>query len=95
MFEEFPRLEDAKSWAKANHRKLQSMIEVDYYDSIKKGWRATCWIEGLPVKSLLIHEKQQTKISLAGKNVALDKVFKSIQHEKFQEIWISCLKIIC
>lgn len=95
MFEEFPRLEDAKSWAKANHRKLQSMIEVDYYDSIKKGWRATQWIEGLPVKLLLIHEKEITKSNLAGKNVVFDTVFKIIQKQDLQEIWIHQLKILC
>ena len=95
MFEEFPRLEDAKSWAKANHRKLQSMIEVDYYDSIKKGWRATQWIEGLPVKLLLIHEKEITKSILAGKNVVFDTVFKTIQKKDLQEIWIHQLKILC
>lgn len=95
MFEEFPRLEDAKSWAKANHRKLQSMIEVDYYDSIKNGWRATQWIEGLPVKLLLIHEKEITKSNLAGKNVVFDTVFKTIQKQDLQEIWIHQLKILC
>ena len=54
MFEEFPSLQDAKRWAKANQRKLQSIVEVDYYDSTKNAWRATRWIEGLPEKSFLI-----------------------------------------
>lgn len=32
MFEEFPTLKDAKRWAKANHRRLQVIVEADYYD---------------------------------------------------------------
>lgn len=95
MFEEFLSLESAKKWAKANNRKLQSIVEVDYYDSTKNAWRATRWIEGLPAQSLLIHEKQCNKANLAGKNVVFDTVFKSIQHENFQEIWVNCLKILC
>lgn len=95
MFEEFPRIQDAKKWAKANKRKLQSIVEVDYYDSTKNAWRATRWIEGLPAQSLLIHEKQCNKANLAGKNVTFSNVFKSVQHDDYQEIWISCLKIIC
>ena len=44
MFEEFPRAIDARRWAKANHRKLQVIVEVDYYDDNKKAWRATEWL---------------------------------------------------
>lgn len=95
MFEEFPRIQDTKKWAKDSKRKLQSLIEVDFYNDKSQAWHATQWIEGLPEKTLLIHEKKSTKASLAGKNVAWDKVFKSIQHENFQEIWVNCLKIIC
>lgn len=95
MFEEFPRIQDAKKWAKANKRKLQSIVEIDYYDSTKNAWRATRWIEGLPEKSFLIHEKQLNKSNLTGKKVTFGNVFKSIQHENFQEIWVNCLKILC
>ncbi len=95
MFEEFPRLEDAKSWAKANHRKFQEIIEIDYFDSKNDGWRATEWVEGLPAIDLLIHEKLQTKGNLAGKNVVFDTVFKTIQKQDLQEIWIHQLKILC
>ena len=95
MFEDFPRLEDAKKWAKGSKRKLQSFVEVDYFDSQEDGWRATLWTEGLPEKSLLIHEKQLNKSNLTGKKVTFGNVFKSIQHDNYQEIWISCLKIIC
>lgn len=95
MFEEFLRLSDAKRWAKATNRNPQSMIEVDYYDSIKKGWRATLWTEGLPEKDLLIHERQPNRRILSGKNVTFSDAFKSVQHENFQEIWVNCLKILC
>jgi len=95
MFEEFPRIQDAKKWAKANKRKLQSIVEIDYYDSTKNAWRATRWIEGLPAQSLLIHEKQCNKANLAGKNVVFDTVFKTIKKQNLQEIWIYQLKIIC
>ena len=56
MIFEFPRLSDAKSWAKDSKRKLQSFVEVDYFDSQEAGWRATLWTEGLPERTLLIHE---------------------------------------
>ena len=95
MFEEFPSLQDAKRWAKAHQRKLQSIVEVDYYDSTKNAWRATRWIEGLPAQSLLIHEKQCNKANLAGKNVVFDIVFQTIKKQHFQEIWVNCLKILC
>ena len=95
MFEEFPTLEDAKKWAKDSKRKLQSLIEVDFYDDKAQFWHATKWVEGLPATSLLIHEKKPTKTNIAGKNVTFSNVFKSVQHDDYQEIWISCLKIIC
>ena len=95
MIFEFPRLSDAKSWAKDSKRKLQSFVEVDYFDSQEAGWRATLWTEGLPERTLLIHEKKPTKFSLAGKNVFWDKVFKSVQRtQNLQEVWVSCLKIL-
>ncbi|WP_270749197.1 hypothetical protein [Lactobacillus amylovorus] len=95
MFNEFPRLKDAVCWAKANHRELQSLIEVNFYDDKTRTWHATKWVEGLPAMDLLIHEEEITKSSLAGKNVAFDTVFKSFQHDNLQEIWIHQLKIIC
>ena len=95
MFEEFPRAIDARRWAKANHRKLQVIVEVDYYDDNKKAWRATEWLEGLPTQSLLIHEKYQSKANLIGKSVVCDVVFKTVQKQNLQEIWVNCLKILC
>lgn len=95
MFNEFPRLKDAVCWAKANHRELQSLIEVNFYDDKTRTWHATKWVEGLPAMDLLIHEEEITKSSLAGKNVTFSNIFKSVQHDDYQEIWISCLKIIC
>lgn len=95
MFNEFPRLKDAVCWAKANQRKLQSIVEVEYYDSKKHAWHATKWVEGLPAMDLLIHEEEITKSSLAGKNVGFDTVFKTVQKHDLQEIWINQLKILC
>ncbi|MDM8282521.1 hypothetical protein [Lactobacillus gallinarum] len=95
MFEEFPSLEEAKKWAKTTNRKLQSIIEVDYFDSNKNAWLATEWVEGIPSKSLLIHEKKPTNSNLAGKNVVFDTVFKTIQKQDLHEIWIHQLKILC
>ncbi|OXC33605.1 hypothetical protein [Lactobacillus crispatus] len=95
MFNEFPRLKDAVCWAKANQRKLQSIVEVEYYDSKKHAWRATLWVEGLPAQSMLIHEEKQSKCGLTGKNVVFDTVFKTIQKQDLQEIWIHQLKILC
>ena len=95
MFEEFPTLKDAKRWAKANHRRLQVIVEADYYDDKQKAWRTSVWIEGIPSKTLLIHEKKPTKKNLAGKEVVFDTVFKTIQKQDLQEIWIHQLKILC
>lgn len=95
MFEEFPSLESAKKWAKANHRKLQSLIEVDFYDDKAQVWHATKWVEGLPAETLLIHEKQHVKADLFGKNVVFDTVFKTVRKRNLQEIWVHQLKILC
>lgn len=94
MFVEFPKLENAKRWAKANHRKFQSIIEIDYFDNKANVWHATQWIEGLPAQELLIHEKQQTKSNLNGKTVVFDTVFKTKYKQNLQEIWVNCLKIL-
>lgn len=94
MFEEFPSLESAKKWAKANQRKLQSIVEVEYYDSKKHAWRATEWLEGLPAKSLLIHEKKRSKVNLISKSVVFDTVFKTISKQHLTEIWVNRLVVI-
>lgn len=94
MFEDFPRLEDAKKWAKGSKRKLQSFVEVDYFDSQEDGWRATLWLEGLPAQDLLIHVRQQTKCNLTGKSVVLDAVSKTVQKQHLKEIWVNRLTAI-
>lgn len=94
MFVEFPKLENAKRWAKANHRKLQSLIEVNFYDDKTRTWHATKWVEGLPAMDLLIHVRQQTKCNLTGKSVVFDTVFKTIQKQDLQEIWVNHLVAI-
>lgn len=95
LFGDFPRLQDAKRWARDNERACQDIIEVEYFDNKLDGWRATEWVEGLPARNLLIHEKRQTKGNLAGKNVVFDTVFKTIQKQDLHEIWIHQLKILC
>lgn len=94
MFNEFPRLKDAVCWAKANQRKLQSIVEVEYYDSKKHAWHATKWVEGLPAMDLLIHVRQQTKCNLTGKSVVFDTVFKTISKQQLKEIWVNRLVAI-
>lgn len=94
LFGDFPRLQDAKRWAKATNRNLQSVIEVDYYDSKKHAWRATEWLEGLPAKSLLIHEKKRSKVNLISKSVVFDTVFKTISKQHLTEIWVNRLVVI-
>ena len=94
MFQEFPSLEDAKRWAKFNHRKLESIIEIDYFDNQNNVFHATNWVEGLPDQSLLIHARQQTKCNLTGKSVVFDTVFKTIQKQDLQEIWVNHLVAI-
>lgn len=95
MIYECPSLQDVRRWAKDSKRELQSMIEIDYFDNQKCGWFATEWVEGLPAKTFLIHEKKQAKNNLARKIVSFDNILKSIKHDpNFQEIWVSRLKIL-
>lgn len=94
MFNEFPRLKDAVCWAKANHRELQSLIEVNFYDDKTRTWHATKWVEGLPAMDLLIHVRQQTKCNLTGKSVVLDVVSKTVQKQHLKEIWVNRLTVI-
>ena len=84
-------MKDAVCWVKANHRELQSIIEVDCYDSKKHAWRATLWVEGLPAQSMLIHEEKQSKCGLTGKSVVFDTVFKTISKQQLKEIWVNRL----
>lgn len=97
---DFPRISDVKKmkdWA--SNGKLQSSIEVEYFDTDHDGWRATLWIMGIPEPMpLLIHEETPTaQDELIGKIVTFDNVIKSVQHmgqNKWLEMWIPSFRVI-
>lgn len=96
----FPRLQDVEKLKKlACDGKLQSVIEVDYFDAKRDGWNATQWIMGLPAMDMLIHEEKPQVQDLAGKIVTFDDVNKCVKHvnrsqKSWLEIWIPSFRII-
>lgn len=100
--DKFPRLKDVNELKKmACDGKLQSVIEVDSFDTKRDGWNATQWIMGLPAMDMLIHE-EKPKLpfqSLVGKTVTFDDVNKCVKHvdssqKSWLEIWIPSFRII-
>ena len=100
--DKFPRLKDVNELKKmACDGKLQSVIEVDSFDTKRDGWNATEWIMGLPAMDVLIHE-ETPKLpfqSLVGKTVTFDDVTKYVKHtskgqKSCLEIWIPSFSTI-